>query len=317
MYSDVVLWVRIWKTIPVFQWIKGAQAFREERYQESAEYYRKGLSKYANHPAHFSARFDLAYCLERLGHYEEAIQELSYITTQKYPMLECYQAKARLLSFLGRYSTALETLRQGRKLFPQDISLIISFMHLSLSSGLAQNELDEMKEILETRKFENKRSEKEENEIQVALAHYELLLGDSIVGDTMLVRALSSGNAPVEGLLIRGKRLFSLGRYLQAREHFKTAMIQSPGDPHPLRLLSESYLASGAEGELTWAIQLAESACRLSKWKSAESVELLSRAYESNKEAEKAELFMERLRHMSQASNLPFRKKAKDLMGLS
>ncbi len=310
--KDAWRWLKIWKTFPVYPWLRAAEAFRRGDYHESAEYYRRGLAKYSEHPAHFSARYDLAYCLERTGEYEEAVDELSYITGRRHPFVDCYISKANLLHYLGRNSAALETIRVGLSIFPESVQLLTRFIHISLVSGLAQDEIRILKEeLINIRSSQDSRTG---SEIDVALAHYELVLGDAIVGDQMLIRALCADHVPVEAYVIRGKRLFSHGKSLQARELFRRAMLLSPGNPYPLLLLSESYLTSDIPEEIHWAIQLAESAGRISKWKNLEAVELLGRAYEKNQEKEKAELFLERIRHMSQAAYYPFRKKGRDIM---
>lgn len=314
--KDAWRWLRIWKTIPIYPWLKAAEAFRCGKYQESAEYYRRGLDKHSTHPAHFSARYDLSYCLEKIGEYEKAIQELSYITACKHPFLDAYSTKASLLHYLGRNSAALEALRLGLGIFPESTALMAQFINISLTSGLAQNEITILKEDLKNilNASTQRLSAADICEIEVSLAHYELVLGDAGAGDRMLVKALCSEQVPIEAYIIRGKRLFSHGKLLQARELFRRAMVLSPGNPYPLMLLSETYLSSDSPDEIHWAIQLAESAGRISKWKNLEVVELLGRAYEKNQEEEKAELFLEKIRHMSQAAYIPFRKKGRDIM---
>jgi tetratricopeptide (TPR) repeat protein len=308
---DAWRWLRIWKTLPVYSWLKAAGAFRSGKYHESAVYYQRGLDKYSEHPAHFSARFDLAYCLEKTGSYEEAIKVLSDITSERHPFLDSFVSKATLEHYLGRNAAALETIRLGLSMFPDSSKLICKFIHISLTSGLYQNEIPV---LIEELKAMISQDHPDRAEIYVAMAHYELVLGDAILGDRILIKSLSNDEIPVDAYLIRGKRLFSHGKILQARELFRRAMILSPGNPYPLMLLGETYLVSDIPEEIHWAIQLAESAGRISKWKNLEAVELLGRAYEKNKEQEKAELFLEKIRHMSQAAYIPFRKKGRDLM---
>jgi tetratricopeptide (TPR) repeat protein len=313
--KDAWRWLRIWKTFPVYPWLKAAQAFRSGEYLESAEYYRRGLLKYSTHPAHFSARYDLAYCLERCGEFEKAIDELAYITGDRHPFHDAYVSKSALEHYMGRNSAALETIRKGLSIFPDSPELSSGFVHISLLSGLARDEAEiVIEELRNNFRTTAERPADEQTMINVALAHYELVFGDAVKGDSMLVRALCSDQVPVEAYLIRGKRLFSNGKMLQARELFRRAMILSQSNPYPLMLLAESYLASEVSEEIHWAKQLAESACRMSRWKNVEAVELLGRVYEKNKEKEKAELFLERIRHMSQAVFIPLRKPGRDIM---
>ncbi|HMO17609.1 MAG TPA: hypothetical protein PKA63_05295 [Oligoflexia bacterium] len=303
-FRDCMKWIRIWKSCPVLPWIRAAYAYREENFSLAAQYYRQGLKEKPKHPASLPARFDLAYCLEKNGEPHEAISVFSTLIDEAVDSVECYLNKSRLENYLGRHISSLETLRKARRRFPEDIRVIVSFMHTSLVTGFARDELLALKEFISSKCVFSAMADEQYLAIETALAHYELLLGDANEGDRKLVRVLASGDAPSEATLLRGRRMLAMGRVLQARELFRRAMIQSPGDPEPLILLSESYLESEDHQETIWAIQLAETACKLSRWKRAEAIALLGRAYERNQESDKAELYNACIRNMSQAANL-------------
>ena len=129
LLKDTWRWLRIWRSIPVYEWLKAAEAFRRGEYHKSAECYKRGLLKHSSHPAHFSARFDLSYCLQQTGELEEALGILSEITDKRYPMLEAYLNKANLLYYLGRHSLAIDTIKTGLSIFPNSSSLICLFIN--------------------------------------------------------------------------------------------------------------------------------------------------------------------------------------------
>ena len=63
-------------------------------------------------------------------------------------------------------------------------------------------------------------------------------------------------------------------------------------------ILAKSYLEPGEYGNLDWAFQLAQSACRLSHWQNAECLSVLARAYQAKGERAKAQLFLERMKNL-------------------
>ena len=299
--SDGMLWMRIWKTAPVLTWMRAAEAFRTGNYSKAVEYYRRGLSKYPSHPAHFSARYDLAFCLEKLGCLEEAIQEISYIISLRTEIKDAYLFRSRLLMYIGKYSYALESLRIARSIFPEDILILVKYFHLAIDVGNNLEEVEKIREeLLRLSKSIAVSSEVENyKEIQIALAHYELFRGDEIKGDQFLNKVIAEGQVNLYALLLKGQRLLANNRLIQAREQFRRAHLLDPMDPIPQILIAETYLSSGVKEELPWAIQLAESACRASKWTNPDAIETLIAAYQLNSELVKVELFTARLKEIS------------------
>ena len=295
--GDGLLWMRIWKTFPVLSWMRAAKAFKTGNYSKAINYYRLGLTKYPSHPAHFSARYDLAYCLEKLGYIEEAIQEVSYIISLRQKFKEAYLMRSKLLSHLGKYSFALETLKIANNLYPDDILVLSKLLHASIDVAIDAKEIEKNKkklqELLLAEIFTNGSNCVE---AMTAIAHYELVFGDEIKADQMLNKIFTRTGDNLQGNILRGVRMLSHGRVIQAREHFRKAHLIDPMDPIPQALIAETYLRSGNSEEVLWAVQLAESACRASKWKNPDAIDTLITAYEANSELAKVELFSERLK---------------------
>jgi tetratricopeptide (TPR) repeat protein len=300
--SDGLLWMKIWKTTPVLSWMKAAEAYRNGDYSKAVDYYRKGLSKYPSHPAHFSARFDLAFCLEKLGFYDEAIQEVSYLIAFGHELKEAYLLRARVQSYVGKYLNALETLKIAKKVLPGNLEILTSLFHISIDIGINLEDIEvqklELKKLLSCINFENIDTKQDYIDIQVALSHYEYEYGDEIKADQILTKILAEGNATYRCYLVKGLSLLSYNKIIQAREQFRKALICDPQNPIPQILIAETYLSSGSQDELVWAIQLAESACRSSKWTNPDAIETLVTAYQRNSELVKVDLFSQRLKEM-------------------
>ena len=296
---DGMLWMRIWKTTPVFAWMKAAKAYRTSNYSKAVECYRRGLSKYPSHPAHFSARYDLAYCLEKMGCYEEAIQELSYIISLKYELKDAYLMRARLLSYIGKYSYALETLRIASSIFKNDVNILSQYLHLLIDVATNYNDLEAVKKDIQNMLLMNVIIDTtQKNEAMTAIAHFESTFGDEIKADQILNKVFTESSENLRANILRGQRLLSNSKIDQAREYFRKAHLIDPSDPIPQILIAESYIASGDKEELIWAIQMCESACRASKWTNPDAIETLINAYQLNSELSKVELFSERLKNI-------------------
>ena len=140
--------------------------------------------------------------------------------------------------------------------------------------------------------------------IETALANIEIKRGELKKGERVLSRVLSTGEAPYEAILIRAQRLLETGRLVIARNQLERAACACPRDPKPLVLLARSYLRAGVDYNLTWAKQLAESACKLSNWENAECMSLLSRIYEEDAQPEIAEIYNEKLKELSSSKEL-------------
>lgn len=312
--GDGLLWMRIWKTTPVIDWMRAAKAFKTGNYSIAVEYYRRGLSKYPSHPAHFSARYDLAYCLEKLGHIEEAIQEVSYIISLRHTLRESYLMRARLLSYLGKYSFAHETLKIAHALYPEDLEILSKLLHTSIDVSAQFSDIELSKKKLQEMLREKLSSSQDYSiDAMTAIAHYEMIFGDEIKADQMLNKIFIKTGDHYFANILRGIRLLSHGKYSYAREYFRKAHMRDTMDPIPQILIAETYLRGGDTDEIRWAVQLAESACRVSQWNNPDAMDTLIRSYEANTELAKVELFSERLKNIDNAKYILTKIKLKPL----
>ena len=131
--------------------------------------------------------------------------------------------------------------------------------------------------------------------IETALGAYEIDRGDAVLGDSFLGRALSTGEAPAEAYFIRGRQFRLYNKSIQAREMLRRASAFEPRDPLPFIELSLSYLDLGEEQDIEWAVQAAETACKLSFWKNVEALQVLIDAHSANRQIERAAIFSELL----------------------
>ena len=116
----------------------------------------------------------------------------------------------------------------------------------------------------------------------------------------MLSQILTSGVVSKRAYLLKGQKLLNNSRIIQARELFRKAFAVDPLDPIPQMLIAETYATSTDQDEIKWAVQLAESACKSSKWNNPEVIETLIKVYQLNSELVKAELFSARLKEIGE-----------------
>ena len=294
----ILEWYRMWKTAPVVSWLRAADAFMNKDFSLAAQHYERGLQRRPNHPARHCAGMDLAYCRYRLGDLEIAAEELSKLTSNSVALRDAYLLLGKIYDILGKPQMALHTIADGMLLFPNDLKLILSYLHTALFNGFYQPYLAEVRETALRLKRTLMLDDERQVLIDAALAHYELRWGEIEGGERMLARVLATGKAPFEAVLLRGERLLGQKRVLQGREQLSRAMRAAPRNPRPVRLLAESYLLPDEFHEPDYAEQLAMSACKLSNWKNAEHVALLSRAFDEKGDTSTAELLAERTRKL-------------------
>jgi predicted Zn-dependent protease len=294
----IVEWYRMWGTTPSVCWLRAADAFINKDFKRAVGYYERGLAQKPAHVARHCAVMDLAYCRYRTGDLEGAATELQKLTAESVALRDAYLLLAKINDILGKPDQSLQVLGDGLLLFPQDLKLMLAYMHTSLFYGLFHSRLGEVREQVLQIKRGLMLDDERQVFIDAALAHYELRCGDAECAERMIVRVLATGKAPHEIVILRGERLFEQRRVIQAREQLGRAMRLAPRNPRPVRLLAESYLLSGDFQEPEWAEQLATVACRLTNWKNIECLELLSRAYDEKGDTSTAELLSEKVREV-------------------
>ncbi len=301
---EFVRWVRLWKTRPVWSWVRAAEAFKNKEFVQAAKLYREGIEKFPEHPAVSSAKLDLAYCLYRSSEYQSALDVLQYLLGGTENPKDVYLLTARIQMYIGCALSASNTMSSCLQKFPGDIQTLSCYMHSALYSCASLEEQQSIQAELVRLKAGLCLDDKRNLHLDTALAHFEIVRGDIRAGERLLARVLATGEAPFEAVLLRGERLLERGRILPAREQLTRAMTASPRDPRPVLLLARSYLRNGTEANSAWARQLAEVACQLSCWQNAECLNVLARAYEASNQKANAQLFYERMKTLPSMDEL-------------
>ncbi len=279
--------------MPVWSWLRAAAAYAEGNFISARDFYRIGLSKHASHPAHGSARLDLAVCLEKLGSIDEAIQELSYIVSLRIPLSEAYLMQSRMLAYLGKNRYALQTLGVGLEVCPSDSEILAKYVHLLLLSNIGGTALEESIEKIKLKRKSLSLDGVLRQSLDCALGHYELKEGDFVVGENMLVRCLATGEAPKEAFILRAELFLSSDRIIQAKEMYRRALDMDARDPIPYIELSRIYCYSNEVQDIQWAVQCAESACKMTQWRNLEAIACLVEAFQANGQYERAGLLQD------------------------
>ena len=300
-------WMRMWKSLPVLSWIRAASSFVEGDFNAASKFYQNGLERHPRHPARHCARLDYSYCMFRQGKLLEATRELEALLADGAVLKNAYLLLARLQHTQGASLAALSTICEYLDHSPEDVQALVAYVHISGQSRIRLPKLQQVRNELASTKSKFLIDDHRQLLIDAALAHYELRFGERAVGERLLARVLATGQAPTEAILLRGEAFLEIGRIEQARQQLERAFRMSPQNPIAPRLLAETYLVPGDFSEPTWAVQLSEVSCRLSAWKNARSLEVLSRAYEACGEDVGAELVDARLNTSLAADGFSFK----------
>jgi len=295
----VIGWWKLWKTLPVADWIRGAEFFRAGDFKKAAKYYERGFIKNASHPAAACAQLDHAYCLYQIGDILAAVGNLERVVAAGAQLKDAHLLLAKLQLNLGRFSDAVSTMKRCLSFSSEDIQVALCYAHTMFESDSPAVTMKLVKDYIQV--FREKLSLEDPMHVAVdtALATYECLYGDEDLGERLLSRALASGVAPFEAILLRGERWLEQGRITQAREQLERAAKACPADPRPYLRLAESYLLDGELLEPGYAVQLATVACKRSNWEYAECLEVLRQGYIALGDRDMVDLIEERLSSLS------------------
>ena len=288
-------WYRLWSTWPVASWIRAAHCFQDGDFRQALNFYRQGLAEHPTHRAAPCAKLDIAYCYYRLDELETATEELQDLIHSGAQLKDAYLLLAKIQALLGLPLSAGSTMFRCLEMFPNDVQALVAYVHLGLWVGLPHESLIDAKDALISLKRGLMLDDSRQVGIDSAIAHCEIRGGDIELGDRVLARALATGRAPYEAVLLRGERLLEQQRIIPAREQLTRAMGLMPRSSRAARLLAESYLIEGIFFEPEWAKQLATSACKASHWQDVRCIEVLIRAYEACGETGAAQLFSQRI----------------------
>ncbi|MBP9837283.1 MAG: hypothetical protein KBC84_01070 [Proteobacteria bacterium] len=287
-------WVKRWKTVPVFSWLRAADCFLKKDFVSAAIHYNRGINKIKEHPALFCAKLDYAYCLYRTGELNEPLKILNRMCLELTPHRDCYLLGAKINYYLGKFDSAAMIIKNGLILFPLDISLLCSMVHYTIFNKGEISSIEEYISTLASLKRTISLDDARQQLIDTAVSHYHLYSENFEEGERILARVLAAGNAPYEAVYIKAERLFDLGRIIPAREQLSRAIRLAPRSPYPQRLLAESYLLDTEFAEPEWAVQFALKSVKLSNWKNITCLQTLIKAYQRNNDHTTAELVEER-----------------------
>lgn len=273
-------WWKTWKTLPINNWIKAAQQYRNNNYTDAAKLYQAGLKKHFNHPASHCARMDLAYCLFRVQDFKEAEKELRHVINSDPQLKEAYLRLSRLQIWSGRPLEACWTIRRALKEegIGNDAEVVATFLFAIIENGgptyLLQEALNALSKLSD--------KEKANTKIEIALAKLAIFNGDKDKGRTELSRLASLTEAPFEAVVAFAEVLLDEGRIAHARQQLRRAMLVAPNHPKVLFLFAKSYLQEGPFFNAEYATQLATSACQNAGWSGPRELHLLAQCYSYN-----------------------------------
>lgn len=278
MLSGIKLYYRWWKTWkkpPVFAWIKGASLYRIGRYDLALKEYKRGLLKYPEHPARFSARLDLAYCLFKLKRFDDAQEQLKTLVNDAPHLRDAHIRLARIQMWIGHSLDAAWTARRALQRLPVEPELvglfILNVVEHEGTSYLLQEALKYAESLLPI--------QKENPILKTAMAKLDLFHGDKSSGREKLVEICTQVECPIEALILLADELLEEGNLAQSRHELKRAMNMIAEHPRVLSLLAETYLRSGPFYNADYARQLATSACQSSQWLSPREMHILAESY--------------------------------------
>ncbi len=302
--SLMIGWWKLWKTLPVTDWIRGAELFRSGEFKRALFYYERGLNRHSNHAAAYCARLDFAYCLYQENEINKSVTELEKLVSAGAQLKDAYLLLAKLQLILGRNKDAVSTMKRCLTFLPDDVQAALCYAHVMFESETNGATMKLVKDFVGSFRERLSLDDPMHVAVDAALATYECYFGDEEVGERLLARALASGVAPFEAIMLRGERWLEQGRVTQAREQLERAAKCCPADPRPYMRLAESYLLEGELLEPEYAVQLSTVACKRSNWQHRECLEVLRAAYIHIEDRDMVELIEDRLRALAPEAHL-------------
>ena len=268
-------WWATWGTLPVRSWVKAASLYKDGKYSEAVEHYKKGLETHGRHPARFCARMDLAYCLFRTHKFEEAEAHLRCVVENIPQSREANLRLAQLYTWSGNHARAALTLREAVNHAPTDEDLIARFLLAALENGGPAKLLHEAVAAL----FNLDVKQLGHGRLEVARAALAVHRGETDKGLAMLLAIASRPAAPFEAHVLCGRLMLQEGKVAEARTHLTHALSMSPHHPIVLSLLAQSYLVPGTTYAPDFACQVGTQACQNSGWANPFDMHVLAQAF--------------------------------------
>lgn len=284
-------WWKLWKSVPVFSWIKASEHYRKCEYQKAAELYLFGIKKNPRHKAIDCAYLDYAYCLYKLSRYEESIVQLEALVEKSVAIEEVYSLLVKQYFILGLAHLSSEVLEKAKLLIPKSINISALALELAIVNEPKLQVVLQLKNEVEQQREELSLDDERMLIVDTALAHFEFAHGDLSIADQMIARLLATGKAPYEVHLLRAERFIDNARIFHAREQLRKASRLRPRDPRADLLLAKTYLLAGSFCEPRWAIDISLQACKKTNWQNPDCLISLAKSYEMIDDLEQAEVF--------------------------
>lgn len=294
-------WTR-WHTMPVGHWLLGAYYFHRKDFVRAANYYQTGLMQHASHPAALLARLDYAYCLLKVGEWQQAEQELFMLTCRSKAPEEVYLILSRLQLNIGNADAAIRVLKRYIEQSSANIKVKLCLFEAFIVKGQLTHDLKDLRKDLINIKAELDLEDELRPFIDTALASYEYIFGDKALAEQMIARVIATGSFPVEALVLRAKMLLETGRSSQALLTLERALKIKPDYLFAYQILSQAYLMTTDDRQVESALQAADFACRLTYWQNPACMKQLADCYEVQGDSLAALLMAERA--LAQAKKL-------------
>lgn len=268
-------WLKIWGSLPVSSWVRGAYYYKAGNFKKALVCYRSGLSKYPHHEASNCARIDMAYCMFKLGLIKEAKQALEYVIDFVPQSKEASLRLARLQIWLGDYFEAAWIMREVLKASPYEPEIVATMVLATLENGGPTFLLEEALSAMQKLSGKTRSHPK----LEVAKAYLEIKKGNYEKGRSILISNVNRKKVPIEGHIYLAELLIKERRIALARRQLKQALATDPRNPRVLSLLAETYLQPGPFFNPEYARQLATSASQNTNWLSQREMHVLAQAY--------------------------------------
>ena len=271
-------WVLIWKSWPVFSWIKAAEAYSNADYPVAESLYEQGLKEYPEHPARFCAVMDLAYCYFKAKKFDQAIEKLNYVIRTLPTSKEAYLRLAYVYIWIGDDSEAMWLLRNALRKFDNDFHLVHLFVACLIEANAPAYLVDEASDLLDQVSSSSKNSKLAIGATKAMMEDYRQSSSETL---RKLVRLSSRPGAPLAAKLQVAKRFIELEEFEKARLHLNSALKISAEYPQTLSLLAQTYFLEDLDNEqnVEYANQLATAAAQSSAWLSPRELHILAEVY--------------------------------------
>ncbi|MCI5065847.1 tetratricopeptide repeat protein [bacterium] len=275
-YSAFFGWVRTWRTLPVYSWIRAAEHYRKGQFPEAIRLYRNGLRKHPNHPARHCVTVDLARCLFAEGEMEEAEQCLRRLVAKIPGSRTAHRTLFLFQQRAGQSLDAAWTLRRAFREIAADPEMIGLYLFCVVENGGPQFLLDEAMRLVGRAEQDGEKTPL----MEAAVLRHELE-SKGYANDTLKKLELVSDAHPesVEIALLAGEALLRAGKIASTRRVLRRALPLDSSHPRILSLLAETYLRAGSFYNPTFAEQLATEGCKRTAWRSPREMHVLAEVF--------------------------------------